>query len=191
MDEQLDKKIQILAQWLYECRYPVVFTGAGISTESGLPDFRGPDGVWTRRDRGLPPKAMSKSWDSVEPNSGHYAIVELQKLGKPYVLIGVGRWGFKWNGSERITRKAAWPDWRPPKEMLEREPDLPKIMPGGPDNPLGARALYLGNTLYRIHGTAQPWTIGTSVSSGCIRLTNENIIDLYKRAEVGAKVIVD
>ena len=105
--------------------------------------------------------------------------------------VGVGRWGFKWNGTERITRKAAWPDWRPPKEMLEREPDLPKVMPGGPDNPLGARALYLGNTLYRIHGTAQPWTIGTSVSSGCIRLTNENIIDLYKRTEVGAKVIVD
>ncbi len=105
--------------------------------------------------------------------------------------IGVGRWGFKWNGVEKITRKATWPTWRPPKEMLEREPDLPKVMPGGPDNPLGARALYLGNTLYRIHGTAQPWTIGTSVSSGCIRLTNENIIDLYKHTQVGAKVIVD
>jgi len=76
MDEQLDKKIQTLAQWLHESRYPVMYTGAGISTESGLPDFRGPDGVWTRRDRGLPPKALSKSWDAVEPNSGHYAIVE-------------------------------------------------------------------------------------------------------------------
>ncbi len=105
--------------------------------------------------------------------------------------IGVGRWGFRWNGTEKITRKAAWPDWRPPAEMLQREPDLPKIMPGGPDNPLGARALYLGHTLYRIHGTAQPWTIGTAVSSGCIRLTNENIIDLYKRASVGAKVVVE
>ncbi len=104
--------------------------------------------------------------------------------------IGVGRDGFQWSGTEKISRKAAWPDWRPPKEMREREPDLPAFMPGGPDNPLGARALYLGSTLYRIHGTAQPWTIGTSVSSGCIRLTNENVIDLFRRADVGAKVIV-
>ena len=87
MDEQLDKKLQILAQWLYELRYPVVFTGAGISTGSGLPDFRGPDGVWTRQDKGLPPRPMSKSWDKVNPNSGHYAIVELQKLGKLKFLI--------------------------------------------------------------------------------------------------------
>lgn len=82
MEKQLDKKIQTLAQWLYESRHTVVFTGAGISTESGLPDFRGPDGVWTRRDKGLPPRPMSKPWDKVNPNSGHYAIVELQKLGK-------------------------------------------------------------------------------------------------------------
>lgn len=87
MGEQLDKKIQTLAQWLYESRYPVAFTGAGISTESGLPDFRGPDGVWTRRDKGLPPRPMSKPWDKVNPNRGHYAIVELQKLGKMKFLI--------------------------------------------------------------------------------------------------------
>ena len=87
MNTAIDKKIQTLAQWLYECRYPVVFTGAGISTESGLPDFRGPDGVWTRRDKGLPPKTMNKSWDAVEPNSGHYAIVQLQMLGKLKFLI--------------------------------------------------------------------------------------------------------
>jgi len=87
MDGQLDKKIQTLAQWLYESRYPVTFTGAGISTESGLPDFRGPDGVWTRRDKGLSPRPMSKPWDKVNPNSGHYAIVELQKLGKLKFLI--------------------------------------------------------------------------------------------------------
>ncbi len=104
--------------------------------------------------------------------------------------IGVGREGFQWSGTEKITRKAAWPSWRPPQEMREREPNLPAFMPGGPDNPLGARALYLGNTLYRIHGTAQPWTIGTRVSSGCIRLTNESVIDLFERANVGAKVIV-
>ena len=104
--------------------------------------------------------------------------------------IGVGRWGFKWSGTERITRKAEWPDWIPPAEMRQREPDLPARMKGGPDNPLGARALYLGNTLYRIHGTAQPWTIGTAVSSGCIRLRNEDVEDLYDRVKVGAKVIV-
>ena len=87
MDKHLDKKIQTLAQWLYESRYPVVFTGAGISTESGLPDFRGADGVWTRRDKGLPPRPLSKPWDKVNPNSGHYAVVELQKLGKLKFLI--------------------------------------------------------------------------------------------------------
>lgn len=105
--------------------------------------------------------------------------------------VGVGRWGFKWSGSEKITRKAEWPDWIPPAEMREREPDLPARMAGGPNNPLGARALYLGNTLYRIHGTAQPWTIGTAVSSGCIRLRNEDVEDLYKRVKVGTKVIVN
>lgn len=105
--------------------------------------------------------------------------------------IGVGRSGFTWKGAERISRKAEWPDWRPPAEMREREPDLPEFMEGGPKNPLGARALYLGGTEYRIHGTAQPWTIGQAVSSGCIRLTNDDVIDLYGRARVGAKVIVN
>ncbi len=104
--------------------------------------------------------------------------------------IGVGRDGFKWYGTEKIARKAEWPDWRPPKEMRERDPTVPEYMPGGEGNPLGARALYLGNSLYRIHGTAQPWTIGTAVSSGCIRLTNDDVIDLYKRVKVGTKVVV-
>lgn len=105
--------------------------------------------------------------------------------------IGVGRDGFKWYGSENIARKAEWPDWHPPAEMRQRDPSVPEYMPGGEGNPLGARALYLGNTLYRIHGTAQPWTIGTAVSSGCIRLTNDNIIDLYNRVKVGTKVVVE
>ena len=105
--------------------------------------------------------------------------------------IGVGRSGFTWKGVERISRKAEWPDWHPPTEMLERQPDLPDFMEGGPNNPLGARALYLGASEYRIHGTAQPWTIGQAVSSGCIRLTNDDVIDLYSRAKVGAKVIVN
>src|SRR5262245_312162 len=105
--------------------------------------------------------------------------------------IGVGRMGFKWAGIERVSRKAEWPDWHPPKEMRRRDPTVPVFMKGGPDNPLGARAMYLGNSEYRIHGTAQPWTIGTSVSSGCIRLTNDDVSDLYERVKVGAKVIVE
>jgi lipoprotein-anchoring transpeptidase ErfK/SrfK len=105
--------------------------------------------------------------------------------------IGVGRSGFTWKGTEHISRKAEWPDWHPPAEMLDRQPDLPDFMEGGPGNPLGARALYLGATEYRIHGTSQPWTIGHAVSSGCIRLTNEDVIDLYGRTKVGAKVTVN
>ena len=104
--------------------------------------------------------------------------------------IGVGRDGFRWAGQHRITRKAEWPAWTPPPEMRKRVPDLPARMEGGPDNPLGARALYIGATLYRLHGTSEPWTIGQAVSSGCIRLTNEDIIDLYDRTKVGALVVV-
>jgi lipoprotein-anchoring transpeptidase ErfK/SrfK len=104
--------------------------------------------------------------------------------------IGVGRPGFTWAGEHAITAKREWPDWRPPKEMLTRRPDLPRYMEGGPDNPLGARALYLGSTLYRIHGSNEPWTIGTQVSSGCIRMRNEDVIDLYERVKVGTKVVV-
>jgi lipoprotein-anchoring transpeptidase ErfK/SrfK len=104
--------------------------------------------------------------------------------------IGVGRDGFRWSGQHKITRKAEWPGWTPPAEMRKRVPDLPAYMPGGPDNPLGARALYIGSTLYRLHGTSEPWTIGQAVSSGCIRLTNEDIIDLYDRVKVGSLVVV-
>jgi lipoprotein-anchoring transpeptidase ErfK/SrfK len=104
--------------------------------------------------------------------------------------IGVGRDGFRWQGLLHITRKQEWPDWTPPPEMIERQPYLPRFMAGGPGNPLGARALYLGNTVYRIHGTNQPQTIGTAVSSGCFRLVNADVIDLYDRIPVGTKVIV-
>lgn len=104
--------------------------------------------------------------------------------------IGVGRDGFTWTGQHKITRKAEWPDWTPPAAMRKRVPDLPAHMKGGPQNPLGARALYIGSTLYRIHGTSEPWTIGQAVSSGCIRLTNDDVIDLYDRAKVGALVVV-
>jgi lipoprotein-anchoring transpeptidase ErfK/SrfK len=104
--------------------------------------------------------------------------------------IGVGREGFTWTGTERVSRMKEWPDWFPPKEMIERQPYLPRFMAGGPSNPLGARALYLGHTLYRIHGTNQPSTIGTFVSSGCIRLVNDDIEDLFNRVQVGTRVVV-
>src|SRR5579883_739687 len=104
--------------------------------------------------------------------------------------IGVGREGFAWSGVQTISKKAEWPDWTPPPEMIARQPYLPRFMAGGPDNPLGARAMYLGGTEYRIHRTNAPSTIGTRVSSGCIRLVNEDVMDLYSRVNVGAKVIV-
>jgi lipoprotein-anchoring transpeptidase ErfK/SrfK len=104
--------------------------------------------------------------------------------------IGVGRPGFTWAGVHEVTAKREWPDWRPPDDMLKRRPDLPRYMPGGPDNPLGARAMYLGSTLYRIHGSNEPWTIGQQVSSGCIRMRNEDVVDLYEHVKVGTTVIV-
>lgn len=109
--------------------------------------------------------------------------------------VGVGREGFTWSGANTVSRKAEWPDWRPPREMIEREAkrgrDLPDIMKGGPRNPLGARAIYLGDTEFRIHGTTQPWSIGKAVSSGCIRMMNEEVIDLYDRVAIGARVVVE
>jgi lipoprotein-anchoring transpeptidase ErfK/SrfK len=104
--------------------------------------------------------------------------------------IGVGRPGFTWAGTKTVARKAEWPDWTPPAQMLKRRPDLPRHMVGGEANPLGARAMYLGGTLYRIHGSNEPETIGTAVSSGCIRMTNADVIDLYDRVRVGTRVVV-
>ena len=104
--------------------------------------------------------------------------------------IGVGRDGFQWQGVEKISRKQEWPDWRPPPEMIERQPYLPRFMAGGPGNPLGPRAMYLGKTIYRIHGTNQPQTIGHAVSSGCFRLVDDDIIDLFDRVPVGTKVVI-
>jgi len=104
--------------------------------------------------------------------------------------VRVGRDGFTWTGVQKITRKAEWPDWHPPPEMIDRQPYLPRFMAGGPGNPMGARAIYLGSTVYRIHGTNQPETIGEAVSSGCFRLANGDVIDLFSRVDVGAKVII-
>ena len=104
--------------------------------------------------------------------------------------VGVGRPGFEWGGVKSVTRKAEWPGWTPPPQMLKRRPDLPRYMKGGPENPLGARAMYLGSSLYRIHGSNEPDTIGQAVSSGCIRMTNEDVTDLYERVRVGSRVVV-
>lgn len=129
----------------------------------------------------------------IDTNTKHLYLVLGDGQARRYG-VGVGKEGFEWNGTEKITRKAEWPSWRPPAEMIAREREkgreLPTFMEGGPANPMGARALYLGSTLYRIHGTNQPWTIGQAVSSGCIRMRNEDVMDLYERAKIGAKVIV-
>lgn len=125
----------------------------------------------------------------IDTNNRFLYLVEGKGIARRYG-VGVGRPGFTWAGAHKITRKAEWPDWYPPSEMRQRQPNLPQMMPGGPKNPLGARAMYLGSTLYRIHGTAEPWTIGHAVSSGCIRMRNEDVTDLYSRVKVGARVIV-
>jgi lipoprotein-anchoring transpeptidase ErfK/SrfK len=136
-------------------------------------------------------------YDTAQPagtivvDTGHKFLYLVLGQGKAMRYgVGTARDGFSWQGSYRISNKRQWPGWTPPAEMLARQPGIPHHMDGGIDNPLGARALYIGSTLYRIHGTNQPWTIGTDISSGCIRMTNADVIDLYSRAQVGAKVIV-
>ncbi|QUS56808.1 L,D-transpeptidase [Pseudovibrio brasiliensis] len=125
----------------------------------------------------------------IDTTSRYLYLVQANGKARRYG-VGVGRPGFEWAGVHKVTRKREWPDWRPPAEMLKRQPNLPRYMPGGPRNPLGARALYLGSTLYRIHGSNEPWTIGQAVSSGCIRMRNEDVAELYNMVPVGAKVYV-
>ena len=125
----------------------------------------------------------------VETSERHLYLIQTETLALRYG-IGVGRDGFTWTGLLRISRKAEWPDWVPPPEMIARQPYLPRFMAGGPGNPLGARAMYLGSTVYRIHGTNAPETIGRAVSSGCFRLVNDDVVDLFDRVPVGTRVIV-
>ena len=146
------------------------------------------DSVWRKQEVAYATRHAPGTIVVDTPNRFLYLV-----LGEGRALrygIGVGRPGFAWTGVKRVTRKAEWPSWRPPEPMLRRQPYLPRYMAGGPDNPLGARALYLGSSLYRIHGTNEPHTIGRNVSSGCIRMMNEDVIDLYNRVRVGAKVVV-
>ena len=186
----------------YELRPPLAIgpdsnvTAAISQTRAALPpDVRPEIGP----EKELPPQFQRTLVDyrTTEPigtiiidTSNTYLYLVLEKGKAMRYGIGVGREGFTWAGSERISKMAEWPDWHPPTEMIEREPYLPRFMAGGEGNPLGARALYLGKSLYRIHGTNQPSTIGTFVSSGCIRLINQDIMDLYARVQVGTRVVV-
>ncbi|WP_319531438.1 L,D-transpeptidase [uncultured Cohaesibacter sp.] len=147
-----------------------------------------------------PIKRKTVSYDGRYANSpAGTIIVNTEERRLYYILgdgkamkygIGVGRPGFQWTGTHRVSRKAEWPGWTPPPQMRKRVPGLPAYMEGGPNNPLGARAMYIGSTIYRIHGSNEPWSIGQAVSSGCIRLANEDVIDLYERVKVGARVHV-
>jgi lipoprotein-anchoring transpeptidase ErfK/SrfK len=142
-------------------------------------------------DRQLVDYNSSDSAGTIVIDTPNHFLYLVQEHGKAMRYgIGVGRPGFTWAGVKTITAKKEWPDWYPPSDMLQRRPDLPRYMAGGPENPLGARAMYLGSTLYRIHGSNEPWTIGGDVSSGCIRLRNADVIDLFNRVQVGAKVVV-
>lgn len=195
-------------------------TGVGIATSSMAPDIQPLPRA--RAQRGVtnvnaaPPPAKRRHAPEMDPQflptvvdydggekpgtividtaEKYLYLVEADGQARRYG-VGVGKEGFSWSGTETISRKREWPEWRPPAEMIKRVREkegriLPAFMDGGPDNPLGARAMYLGATLYRIHGTNQPWTIGTAVSSGCIRMRNEDVTDLYDRVKIGTKVIV-
>jgi lipoprotein-anchoring transpeptidase ErfK/SrfK len=142
-------------------------------------------------DRQLVDYASDEAPGTVVIDTPHKFLYLVEGNGKAMRYgIGVGRPGFTWAGVKTITAKKEWPDWIPPQEMIERRPDLPRYMAGGPENPLGARAMYLGSTLYRIHGSNEPWTIGQQVSSGCIRMRNDDVTDLYNRVKVGTRVVV-
>jgi lipoprotein-anchoring transpeptidase ErfK/SrfK len=141
--------------------------------------------------RQVVPYASTEVAGTLVVNTGEHFLYLVIGGGKAMRYgIGTAKTGFEWNGTHHITNKREWPDWTPPAEMLARRPDIPHHMDGGIGNPLGARALYIGTTLYRIHGTNEPWTIGGDVSSGCIRMINDDVIDLYSRVKIGAKVIV-
>ena len=144
-----------------------------------------------RLRRAVMPFATAEAAGTIIIDTGNTALYYVLGQGRAIRYgVGVGREGFTWSGVQTISRKAEWPDWHPPAEMIARQPYLPRFMAGGPGNPLGARAMYLGSSEYRIHGTNDPSTIGKFVSSGCIRLTNEDITDLFSRVDIGTKVVV-
>jgi lipoprotein-anchoring transpeptidase ErfK/SrfK len=183
--------------------YPASALSASHATDLAHPDSTAAafDQSWhdAPDDDALPPELRRQLVPYPTPELPGTIVIDTPHTYLYYVLgdgqamrygIGVGREGFTWSGVQRVSRKAVWPSWAPPREMIKRQQYLPRWVAGGPDNPLGARALYLGDTEYRIHGTNDPTTIGQSMSSGCIRLTNQDIVDLYGRTNVGAKVVV-
>lgn len=172
--------------------------GASPTAAVASPLDRGPiaDFINIFREQAIPRQVVV--WRHPEHKKGT-VVVSTKERRLYYVLgqgqaveygVGVGREGFTWSGVKTVTRKREWPDWSPPPQMLKRRPDLPRHMEGGMDNPLGARALYLGSSNYRIHGSNEPDTIGAAVSSGCIRMTNRDVVDLYDRVKIGTKVVV-
>jgi lipoprotein-anchoring transpeptidase ErfK/SrfK len=189
----------------------LVLIGAALLTPSGVANAQMP-GYPSAQQNAYPTDEVIASDEGATPERLRRAVVAFGTTEAPgtividtghttlyYVLgqgrairygVGVGREGFTWSGVQTISRKAEWPDWYPPSEMIARQPYLPRFMAGGPGNPLGARAMYLGTSQYRIHGTNDPSTIGKFVSSGCVRLTNEDVIDLFSRVDVGTKVVV-
>jgi lipoprotein-anchoring transpeptidase ErfK/SrfK len=188
-------RVRVGARIVYAVVLAVAFAPA---TALGGPLDKGPiaDFLTLFREQAIPRQTVI--WRHAEYKPGEI-VISTKERRLYYVLggdraieygVGVGREGFTWSGVKRISRKREWPDWRPPAPMLRRRPDLPRHMAGGIENPLGARALYLGSSDYRIHGSNEPDTIGAAVSSGCIRMTNNDVIDLYGRARVGTKVTV-
>ena len=161
----------------------------GGATKKGIYNIFGFDGTGLGRTTVSYPGKYAPGTIVVDTAARRLYLIQANGSALRYG-IGVGRAGFQWKGTHKITAKKENPDWTPPPEMLQRRPDLPHFMAGGPDNPLGARAMYLGTSLYRIHGSNEPWTIGQAVSSGCIRMRNEDVTDLYERVKVGTKVIV-
>ncbi len=169
----------------------------GSPAQAGLFDFFTQGSSSDGRPLGVAPARELVAYQG--PYGPGTIVVSTQERRLYYVMpngqalrygVGVGRQGFSWSGVKTVSMKREWPDWTPPSQMLRRRPDLPRHMVGGIDNPLGARAMYLGSSLYRIHGSNEPETIGTAVSSGCIRMTNEDVTDLYSRVRVGTKVVV-
>jgi lipoprotein-anchoring transpeptidase ErfK/SrfK len=171
---------------------------ADLSAAAGVVSFSVPDNVGrgaslnhVRIPREIVPFSGVHAPGTIVVNSAERRLYLVLENGKAMrYAVGVGRPGFGWTGVQSVTMKREWPDWRPPASMLQRRPDLPRHMAGGEDNPLGARAMYLGSSIYRIHGSNEPESIGHAVSSGCIRMLNEDVIDLYDRVRIGARVIV-
>lgn len=206
--------VRLLAFLLFSATFVLPGASGSAHARPEMPLFQEEDGSWKEarpaardrmqarnspaaRDRRSQPTRQMVSYKSTE-KPGTIIIDTTERTlhlvldnGKALrYMVGVGREGFAWSGTERISRKAEWPSWRPPEAMRKRQPYLPAFMPGGPNNPMGARAIYLGATLYRIHGTTESWSVGEAMSSGCIRMLNEDVLDLYERVNIGAKVIV-